>query len=280
MLRAIVTGHKGFIGSNLVKHLEQNNFEVTEFDLNDHGTNSSEPLKSEVEGVLSISYPDVIFHVGANSNTLDTDANRMFLPNYEVSKWFADWAVRHERPIIYSSSAANYGTNGLYPSNLYGWSKYAAEDYIRKSGGVSLRYFNVYGPGENHKLQMASFVNQVFFSKAGMESALLFPGEPRRDFVHVHDVCSANLFAFKNIEKPGVRGGVFEVGTGEAHTFEEALSLFGASWGYLPREEVPVGYQMFTQADSERFLPGWRPEVGFEAGIRSYLLFLERADNP
>jgi ADP-L-glycero-D-manno-heptose 6-epimerase len=278
MLRALVTGHKGFIGSNLVTYLEKSDFEVAEFDLGDFGMISSLFLRSQVEEVLSISDPDVIFHVGANSNTLDTDANRMFLANYEVSKWIADWAGKYERPIIYSSSAANYGTNGLYPSNLYGWSKYAAEDYIRKCGGVSLRYFNVYGPGENHKLRMASFVNQVFFSPGGVESALLFPGEPKRDFVHVDDVCSANLFAFKSIEKPEVRGGVFEVGTGEAHTFEEALSLFGAKWRYFLSEEVPVGYQMFTQARFERFLPGWRPEVDFESGMRSYLLYLERAE--
>lgn len=274
-----MTGHKGFIGSNLVRYLQKNEFDVAEFDLGDYGSNSSLIQQSQVDDVLSISDPDVIFHVGANSNTLDTDANRMFIPNYQVSKWFADWAVKNERPLIYSSSAANYGTNGLYPSNLYGWSKYAAEDYIRKSGGVSLRYFNVYGPGENHKLQMASFVNQVFFSPGGVNSALLFPGEPKRDFVHVDDVCSANLFAFKSIEKPQVRGGVFEVGTGEAHTFEEALGLFGVTWSYLPREKVPMGYQMFTQADFERFLPGWRPEVGFQAGMRSYLIYLERAQS-
>ena len=273
-----MTGHKGFIGSNLVKYLEKNDFEVAEFDLSDFGLIGSLFLRSQVEEVLSISHPDVIFHVGANSNTLDTDANRMFLPNYEVSKWIADWAQKYGRPIIYSSSAANYGTNGLYPSNLYGWSKYAAEDYIRKSGGVSLRYFNVYGPGENHKLQMASFVNQVFFSKSGIKSALLFPGEPRRDFVHVEDVCSANLFAFKNIEESEVRGGVFEVGTGAAHTFEEALSIFGFTWSYLPSEKVPTGYQMFTQANSGRFLPGWLPELDFRAGMTSYAAYLERAE--
>ena len=273
-----MTGHKGFIGSNLVKYLEKNDFEVAEFDLSDFGLIGSLFLRSQVEEVLSISHPDVIFHVGANSNTLDTDAKRMFLPNYEVSKWIADWAQKYGRPIIYSSSAANYGTNGLYPSNLYGWSKYAAEDYIRKSGGVSLRYFNVYGPGENHKLQMASFVNQVFFSKSGIKSALLFPGEPRRDFVHVEDVCSANLFAFKNIEESEVRGGVFEVGTGAAHTFEEALSIFGFTWSYLPSEKVPTGYQMFTQANSGRFLPGWLPELDFRTGMTSYAAYLERAE--
>jgi ADP-L-glycero-D-manno-heptose 6-epimerase len=104
-------------------------------------------------------------------------------------------------PMVYSSSAANYGTNNEHPSNLYGWSKYAAEDYVINNGGIGLRYFNVYGPGEQNKGKMASVAFQMNEKRKNNEEIKLFPKSPKRDFVYVKDVISANIYAFKNYEK-------------------------------------------------------------------------------
>lgn len=277
MNRVLVSGHKGFIGSNLVRHLNDNGIEVQAFDISSPEDNPHFANRERVMDFLSSQNLDAIFHVGANSNTLDIDVNGMFLLNYEMTKWFADWSVLNQKPIIYSSSAANLGANGLYPSNLYGWSKYAAEDYIRKSSGVSLRYFNVYGPGESHKGQMASFVHQAFQQHSSGSKAKLFPGKPTRDFVHVDDVCAANLYSLENYSKLKLAGGVFEVGSGESHTFEEALDLFGLTWEYLPHEFIPAGYQQFTKAEPDKFLPGWEPKTDFFSGMNRYQQFLRES---
>jgi ADP-L-glycero-D-manno-heptose 6-epimerase len=102
-----------------------------------------------------------IFHVGACSNTLETDVNYMMTRNYESTKIISDFCSENDIPLIYSSSAANYGNNQEFPSNLYGWSKYVAEQHVIQNGGVALRYFNVYGPGEEHKGKMSSVAYQM-----------------------------------------------------------------------------------------------------------------------
>jgi ADP-L-glycero-D-manno-heptose 6-epimerase len=275
MPNVLVTGDKGFIGSNLVAHLHESGIVAETFDL---VTVTGGPYQIDRErsmDLLDSMNPDAIFHVGANSNTLDTDVNGMFFLNYEVTKWLVDWTFLNSKPFIYSSSAANFGVNGLFPSNTYGWSKFAAEDYVRKSRGVSLRYFNVYGPGEDHKGDMASFVNQAFRQVQSGGRVKLFPGEPKRDFVHVNDVCQANLHAFTTYSIANLGGGVFEVGSGQSHTFEEALEEFGLSWEYLPHSAIPAGYQEFTEAKPSKFLPGWKPKTSFRQGMSSYRKLLE-----
>jgi ADP-L-glycero-D-manno-heptose 6-epimerase len=276
MDRVFVSGDRGFIGSNLRQLLEKRGFEVKSFDLLGASVKNSQETLDYINDALTQHKPKGVFHVGACSNTLETDVNRMFFRNYEITKCFVDWSVENNTPIVYSSSAANFGVNGIHPSNLYGWSKYAAEDYVRKSGGVSLRYFNVYGPGEDHKGSMASFVNQAFRNHLHRRRIKLFPGAPIRDFVHVEDVCEANLYAFVNYSRLNLGGGLFEVGSSQPHSFEEALEAFGLSWEYLPESDVPAGYQMFTEASQDNFIPGWKPRVEFHAGMNSYREHLER----
>ena len=275
MTNVLVTGDKGFIGSNLVAHLHDNGIVAETFDLVSLAGGPFQIDRELSMDLLERLNPDAIFHVGANSNTLDTDVNSMFFLNYEVTKWLADWAFLNSKPFIYSSSAANFGVNGLFPSNTYGWSKFAAEDYVRKSRGVSLRYFNVYGPGEDHKGAMASFVNQAFLQVQSGGTVKLFPGKPTRDFVHVHDVCEANFHAFTTYSTSNLAGKVFEVGSGQSHTFEEALEVFGFSWEYLPHSAIPAGYQEFTKAKTSNFLPGWGPKTSFHQGMSSYRKLLE-----
>ena len=191
MKRAIVTGSKGFIGKNLIQEIKDD-FEILEINedifLNEDWTNV---LLNKINKFS----PDVIFHIGACSDTLEQDVNYMMTRNYESTKIMSDYCYVYNCKMIYSSSAANYGTNNLYPSNLYGWSKYVAEKYVIQNGGVALRYFNVYGPYEDHKGKMSSVAYQMVTKQKEGQEIKLFPLKPTRDFVYVKDVISANLHA-------------------------------------------------------------------------------------
>ena len=181
-MRVLITGTNGFIGGELKTMLSHE--EILE--------RNEDTLTTEQW--LDENKPEVVFHVGACSNTMETDANYIMNLNYESTRIIADWCYDNYVPLVYSSSAACYGTNNLHPSNLYGWSKYLGEQYVIEKRGIALRYFNVYGPGEEHKGRMASMAYQMF--KAG--EAKLFPGEPKRDFVYVDDVVRANIHAWDN----------------------------------------------------------------------------------
>ena len=196
-MRILITGTNGFIGKNLLNELKEEHdiLEINEdiFDVED--------WYNEIYFKLNKFDPEVVFHVGACSNTLETDVNYMMTRNFEFTRRVSEWCQLLNKKFIYSSSAANYGTNDEYPSNLYGWSKYAAEQYVVKCGGVALRYFNVYGPLEDQKGKMASVAYQMMEKHKQGEDILLFPGKPRRDFVYVNDIVSANIHAFENFEE-------------------------------------------------------------------------------
>ena len=198
--------------------------------------------------------------------------------NYESTKVLVDWASSNKVPLVYSSSAANYGTNGRFPSNLYGWSKYVGEGYASSNGCISLRYFNVYGPGEVDKLNMASFFQQATLKTKQGEVPKLFPGEPRRDFVYIKDIISANLKAYENYEL--ARGGIFDVGTGEPRTFESALEILNIEYEYTLFESKPIGYQEYTCADRGKRVPGWEPKYSLEAGLNDYRETLNALEQP
>ena len=152
----LLTGHRGFIGKNLYKELKSLGINVytVEMDfLND-------PYWKEVL-YNKVKRSDIIFHVGAISDTTLKDSQKMLLYNYEFSKVLIDHARDLAVKVIYSSSAANEGNGNGIPNNIYGWSKLLVENYGIAKGGsfVSLRYFNVYGPGEEHKGKMASIIS-------------------------------------------------------------------------------------------------------------------------
>jgi nucleoside-diphosphate-sugar epimerase len=246
-MKVLITGTNGFIGGNLKMHFDN-------------------PLEINEDALATVEWldkhkPDVVFHVGACSNTLEKDVNYMMTVNFESTKLLTDWCKLNRKPIVYSSSAASYGTNGSHPSNLYGWSKYVAEQYVISNGGVALRYFNVYGPGEEHKGAMSSMAYQMM--KAG--SAKLFPGEPKRDFVYVEDVISANLYALAHYDI--LSGKKYDVGLGAAHSFEYIAEALGIEYTYHDASVIPEGYQFYTCSSPRHWMPGWAPQHSLKTAL-------------
>jgi len=264
MKNILITGTHGFIGSNLLFELSDR-FRISE--INEDIFNN-ENWTQELTRTLDEIIPDVIFHVGACSDTLETDVNYMMTRNFEFTKILSEYCLDNDVKLIYSSSAANYGTNGMYPSNLYGWSKYVAEQCVIQNGGIALRYFNVYGPGEEHKGRMASVAHQMMKKVKNGEDVKLFPGKPKRDFVYVKDVISANIFAYENYDD--LQYSYYDVGFGQARSFEDVMDTLEIPYIYHEEKDIPVGYQFFTQCDSTKWMSGWQPKYSLEEGLRDY----------
>lgn len=252
----LITGHKGFIGKSLSQNFE--NFIGMD----------GEYSKIEIEEKLNKIKPKVIFHVGACADTLNEDVNYMIKQNYLSTKWIVDWCVKNKCKIIYSSSASVYGIDGKYPSNLYGWTKYLSDEYVVKNGGISLRYFNVYGPGEEHKGKMSSMIYQNY----NKSKVFLFPKKPKRDFVYIDDVVKSNIYAFKNYES--LKGKSYEVGSGKSFSFETIFNILDIEIDYLPIESIPDSYQFNTCSKKEKWMNGWEPEYSLERGIKKYKKYL------
>lgn len=257
-MKVLLTGHKGFIGSNLLKKLNELGHQVSCLERGDNFE------VKQIEAIIK--QIEVIFHVGAISDTTLQDANEMLYYNYSTSKLIFDLANKHNVKVIYSSSAANYGDGDSIPNNIYGWSKLLAENYGLNvcDKFVALRYFNVYGPGEQHKGKMASVAYQAWKS----HTFKLFPGDIKRDFIYVEDVVKANIHAMK------IDRGLFDVGTGKAETFENLLKGIGVKFDYHTEDKIPIWYQYFTQADKKKFMPGWQAENDIKQGTEKYRNFL------
>lgn len=265
-LNAIITGSLGFIGSNLYQSIKD---KFTLFTI-EESIFSHNAWKDEILWFLEMVQPSVIFHVGACANTLEQDVNYMMTRNYESTKVISDYCFLNNVKLIYSSSASCYGTNGLYPSNLYGWSKYIAEQYVIQNNGIALRYFNVYGKGEDHKGNMASVALQIKKKYANNIPVTLFPGKAKRDFVYIKDVISANLYAYKNWEY--LYKDYYEVGSGEARPFEDVANILKIPFSYTTPDVIPIGYQFYTCSNKQKWMPGWTPEWTLENGLKDYFL--------
>jgi ADP-L-glycero-D-manno-heptose 6-epimerase len=256
-MKAAITGYRGFIGKRLLSLCDLSIGIGEEY------------TKEELYRSLNEFKPNVVFHIGACSDTLNTDVNYVLETNYIKTKWIADWCYVNNIKLIYASSAAIYGTDKNLPSNLYGWSKLLGEDYVINKGGIALRYFNVYGPGEEHKGKMASMIYQ----NIKKDKVKLFPNKPTRDFVYIDDVVSANMYALLNYDK--LKGRWYEVGSGDRSTFEMIFDLLGIEYEYLDKSEIPNGYQMNTLSLKEKWMPGWKPKINLENGIKRYKKYLD-----
>jgi ADP-L-glycero-D-manno-heptose 6-epimerase len=280
----ILTGGAGFIGSNLLSALNARGItDVLVVDRRgDNFRNLNDLRFSDFIQPEEFSraherktLPDrieAIFHQGACADTTCTDGRYMIENNFTFSKLILNFALASKTPLVYASSAAVYGASSAFapsrenerPLNLYGLSKLAFDNHVRsgaaKSGSTvaGLRYFNVYGPRESHKGKMASMVYQLYRQLKSSGRARLFKGtdgyadgEQRRDFVFVEDVVRVNLA----LAEGPVRHGIFNVGTGQSRSFNDAARIIIAQLGAGAIEYVPFPidlagkYQSYTQAD-------------------------------
>jgi len=288
-VKIIVTGGAGFIGSALLWRLNElgyNDILIVDRQDDTGKEKNLEPLKftdfidaDEFIGDLSrYKDTDLILHMGANSSTTATDREYMMRNNFEYTRRLAEFAIENDIRFIYASSAATYGDGSagmndgtddlenLKPLNLYGISKHLFDQYAAKNGLfdkiVGLKYFNVFGPNENHKGDMRSLVNKAFdqinqtgklqlFKSATSEYA---DGEFGRDFVYIKDAVEMTLFFMES-----EIGGLFNIGSGRMNTWNAlADSIFKAL--DLPKQvefiDMPEilrdKYQYHTQADLSR----------------------------
>ena len=306
----IVTGGAGFIGANLVASLNQKTSEkiivvddLTDghkfanlVDLNIADYLDKDDFMARVEGGESFGKISAVFHQGACSATTEWDGRYMMSTNFEYSKRLLAWCEMRQQPFIYASSAAVYGASKTFieqpeyerPLNVYGYSKLLFDQYYRQHASslttqvAGLRYFNVYGPREQHKGSMAS-VAWHFNNQLKSEGKLrLFAGtdgygdgEQRRDFVYVQDVVNVNLWLYEN---PQVSG-VFNCGTGKAQTFNDVARTVVDCHGegeitYIDfPEHLRGAYQSYTQADLELLRKaGYKGEFRrVEQGVSDYL---------
>lgn len=310
----IVTGGLGFIGSNIIHAL--NSRGVTDITVVDDFTDGHKFINiadaqvadyvdrydfiTRVRRETGVSGNiDAIIHQGACSDTTEWNGQLMMEQNFQYSKELFHFSSRHHIPFIYASSASVYGNGRIFkeepcfekPLNVYGYSKTLFDYYIRShttpghSQVVGLRYFNVYGPREQHKGRMASVAFHLRQQLLSQGIIQLFagsdgygPGEQRRDFIYVEDVVQVILWF---LDHPAVSG-IFNVGTGRSQSFNEVAQAVLHACGsgelrYIPfPEHLKNHYQSFTEADITRLR-----EAGYdgtfrpvETGVRAYMEWL------
>jgi ADP-L-glycero-D-manno-heptose 6-epimerase len=313
--RILVTGGAGFIGSALVWALNQRGQEsivVTDHLATDEKWKNLVALKFadylDAADLLarlenkpdSIGKFDVVFHLGANSATTERDAGHLMKNNFEYTKVLAHWAVATGARFVYASSAATYGDGAhgmddrledlgrLRPLNMYGYSKHLFDLYARRAGIaeriVGLKYFNVFGPNENHKGDMRSVVSKAFDQIREGGRVQLFKshrpdyrdGEQQRDFLYVKDAVNMTLF----LGAQPLAGGLYNLGSGEAHTWLELVTAIFNALGLPPKIEfidLPLHlrekYQYHTCAAIGRLrsLGYTEPVTALDAAVADYV---------
>ena len=311
----VVTGSNGFIGSNLIKGLNEIGYKnIIAVDDQDDPELKENIAHCDVQDFLNIdefinlirnneidgTKIRAIFHQGACSNTMEWDADFLYSNNLFYSKELLNFSRKTKTPLIYASSASVYGAGKIFkesveyedPINLYAYSKFKFDQLVRQelikseSQIVGLRYFNVYGPQEQHKGTMASVAFHLHNQLKDNEEIKLFEGsddyddgEQRRDFIYVEDVVKVNLWFLKNQKVSGI----FNVGTGNSQTFNEVAHSV-INWNkrgkinYVPfPEKLKGAYQSYTQADISKLRKaGYKDEfLNVQEGVKKYLDRLE-----
>jgi ADP-L-glycero-D-manno-heptose 6-epimerase len=327
----VVTGAAGFIGANLVKALNaQGVSNILAVDNLTHADKFLNLVDCEIEDYLDqqefierieagafADSIEAVLHQGACSDTMETDGRFMMENNYRYSLSLLDFCQDEDVPLLYASSAAVYGASKEFreapdcesPLNIYGYSKLLFDQTVRRrladpSAQIAgFRYFNVYGPREQHKGQMASVAFHHFnqYRKAGRVrlfegSGGFGAGEQQRDFVSVEDVVKVNLYF---LERPELSG-IFNLGTGRAQAFNEvALAVVNtcrAAEGkpaldlhalreqriveYIPfPDELKGKYQSYTCADLDALRTAGYDEPFLEVaeGVKRYCETLLKA---
>jgi len=246
----VVTGAAGFIGSNLVKALnERGETDIIAVDNLAQADKFRNLVDCEIVDYLdqdeflrrvqhnTLGKVRAILHQGACSDTMETDGRYMMENNFRYSQHLLDYCLKHKVPYLYASSAATYGGSDTFveerqyekPLNVYGYSKFLFDQVVRKvlpsaqSPITGFRYFNVYGPRESHKGRMASVAFHNFNQFRAEGKVKLFEGWDgyqagcqQRDFVSVEDVVKVNLHFLDQAQS-----GIFNLGTGRAQNFND-----------------------------------------------------------
>jgi len=300
----IITGGAGLIGSNLAAALNARGYRnLVIVDHLNHPAKEANLAKlaytdyidkQELRRLFSSGrqpHAAAVFHLGACSSTTETDAAYLDDNNLAYTRELCEWTLRQQARFIYASSAATYGDGSrgyrddeadipnLRPLNLYGLSKqkfdlWAIENrLLDKIAGI--KYFNVFGPGEDHKGDMRSVVNKAFRQIEQTGRLELFrshrpdyqDGMQERDFVYVKDAVAITLFF---LDHPGVSG-IFNAGTGRTHTWIDLANAVFAALGREPRidfidmpETLRDKYQYYTLADIRKLRA-----AGFDAAFQS-----------
>ena len=305
----IVTGGAGFIGSNIIRGLNERGREdilvVDNLENADKHRNLNTLYIADfvdkrefLERLPRLNEVETIFHQGACSSTTETDGRYMMNNNYQFSKTLLHHCLEHRINYLYASSASVYGNGDAgfreeraceYPLNVYAFSKFMFDNYVRQiqqqhrpaSQVLGLRYFNVYGYQEHHKGSMASVVYHFYRQLQEGNHMKLFEGseEFRRDFIFVEDVVDVNLHFYEHGQS-----GIYNCGTGQARSFTDIARVIQTLEPEAEIETIPFPdhlkgkYQTFTQADAHRLREaGYRaPFTTLEEGVKQYYQGLQQ----
>ncbi len=311
----LITGGAGFIGSNVAARLAQRTaVAICDLPLQPGDQRAANVAKrpetpfvtpDDLPDFLARNDVDAIVHMGAISTTTELDMELITRTNITLSRQLWDWCTAHRRPFIYASSAATYGDGAegfidsndlgansrLTPLNAYGWSKKAFDLYALKSAAArrappawsGLKFFNVYGPNEQHKGAQKSVVAHMYPAVAAGKAVTLFKshnpnyadGGQLRDFVYVRDCAAVIDWLLAN----NVQGGILNVGTGQARSFIDLSRALFAALDRAPDvhfvdtpEAIRARYQYFTEADMSRLraLGYDAPFTSIEDGVADY----------
>ncbi|NCA81462.1 MAG: ADP-glyceromanno-heptose 6-epimerase [Opitutae bacterium] len=313
MAWTVVTGGAGFIGRNVVAELNRRGVErvliVDELGSDERWKNLRGLKFEDVclrgkfrEAFQADRMPTVkaVYHLGACSSTTETDANYLLDNNYQYTRELCEWCLKRGARFVYASSAATYGdgaqgysdadpaTPSLLPLNMYGMSKHLFDLWALRNGVLGriagLKYFNVYGPGEDHKGDMRSVVHKAHGQIRETGAVKLFKshrpdckdGEQVRDFVYVKDAVDVTLYCGETPKASGL----FNCGTGQARSWNDLAKAVFLAMGLEPRIEyidMPVSlrnkYQYFTQAEMGKIRAAGYAKAftPLEEGIREYV---------
>lgn len=323
MKRFIVTGGAGLIGSALVYALNMRGLSdiliVERLDSSDRWKNlvplqfsdlvDADEFERRILQKPTAFRSATVFHLGACSSTTETDAAFLLRNNYQYTKNVAQWAIERGFPFLYASSAATYGAleddlsdgadlSTLRPLNMYAYSKHLFDIYARNNdlfaNITGLKYFNIFGPNEQHKGDMRSLVDKAYRQIMDSGTVKLFKsyrpefrdGEQKRDFLYVKDAVEMTI----HLAEYGATG-LYNIGSGFAQTWLDLVRPIFRAAGVAERVEfveMPLAlrnkYQYFTQANMDRFkATGYQGRItplsdAVDDYVRNYLILDRRLD--